>query len=653
MSRPSYPFTALVGQEQMKLALLLNAVNPALGGVLIRGEKGTAKSTAVRALASLLPEIGAVTGCRFNCDPAAIDERCPDCAERRSHQSGRRSVPLVNLPVGATEDRLSGTIDLEAAIGEGRRRFEPGLLAAANRGILYVDEVNLLSDHLVDVLLDAAAMGQNYVEREGISISHAARFILVGTMNPEEGDLRPQLLDRFALAVEVGGLPDRAERAEVVRRRIAFEQDPVAFAAAWHAAEQAERARILAAQALLPTVALDDRMLGLITHLCCDFQVDGLRADIVMYKTASTLAAYAGRATVIEEDVQRAAELALPHRRRRKPFEDPRLDPDQISKSMDDWRDQEPPNGPDESGPDEPPESRGGAPETPEEQVFDTPDPYQVRAIQPPAERTERPRRAGRRGSAQTRDARGRYVAAAVPRGAPRSVALDATVRAAAPEQRRRPRRDGGPALRIEAVDVREKVRQARTGSLILFAVDASGSMAAQDRMRAAKQAVISLLLDAYQKRDRVGLITFRGAQAEVALPPTTSVDLAQRRLASLPTGGRTPLAHALQLGASTMDRHRTNHPEDEAIFVVVSDGRGNVALPGQDAADTERQVSELAAEIKRLAAASVVVDTESGALRVGTARRLSAALGARHLPVAALQAGDLLKAVRTAAGRA
>src|SRR5581483_5405840 len=268
-TRPVYPFTALVAQERMKRALILNTVNPRLGGVLIRGEKGTAKSTAVRGLANLLPELTVVADCPYGCDPNDHATACESCRERHEPPRQRRKVPLVALPVGATEDRVVGTLDLERAIQEGRRRFEPGLLASANRGILYIDEVNLLNDHLVDVLLDAAAMGVNYVEREGISVEHPSHFILVGTMNPEEGDLRPQLLDRFALAVEVEGLNDPAARAEVVRRRIAFEQDPLAFAAQWEAAEAAERARILAARALLPEVRLDDRMLGLITQLCC------------------------------------------------------------------------------------------------------------------------------------------------------------------------------------------------------------------------------------------------------------------------------------------------------------------------------------------------------------------------------------------------
>ncbi|MCC7367001.1 MAG: putative cobaltochelatase [Chloroflexi bacterium] len=666
--RPVFPFTALIGQERMKKALVLNAVNPRLGGVLIRGEKGTAKSTAVRALAGLLPEIQVVVGCHYGCDPAAPDDWCADCQERHGgHPTAGRRVPIVNLPVGATEDRLTGTIDIEAAISEGRRRFEPGLLAAAHRGILYVDEVNLLNDHLVDVLLDVAAMGTNYVEREGISLSHPAQLILVGTMNPEEGDLRPQLLDRFALAVEVQGLDNRAERAEVVRRRIAFEQDPVGFVTRWQAEEQAEQHRVLAARDRLSSVILDDRMLDLITHLCTDFGVDGLRADIVMYKTAVTLAAYAGRGRVVEEDVRDAAELALLHRRRRQPFEQPRMDPGDLDRSIEEHRQQNPPDLSPETPPEttkasapEPPETEPPAtppnpdqqPSPPDEHVVAAGDPYAVRAIAPPATlREERPKRAGRRSRVRTRDGQGAYVRAEPSGPATTDLALDATVRAAAPMQRaRRQRQPDGPALLVKASDLHGKVRETKAGNIILFAVDASGSMAARKRMSAAKQAVLSLLLDAYQKRDRVGLISFRGERADLLLPPTTSVDLAERRLQSLPTGGRTPLSHALQVGLLAFEKHRLNHPEDVPLLLIVSDGRANVALGG---GDPTAEILALAGEIRTRGIQSVVVDTESGRMRVGVCRPLSDALGATYLPIEQLRAGGLVAAANLGLGRA
>src|SRR5689334_12271764 len=463
----------------MKRALVLNAINPRLGGVLIRGEKGTAKSTAVRALAGLLPEIEVVVGCHYGCDPARPDDWCADCLERQAPlPTALRRVPIVNLPVGATEDRLTGTIDIEQAIAQGRRRFEPGLLAAAHRGILYVDEVNLLNDHLVDVLLDVAAMGTNYVEREGISLSHPAQLILVGTMNPEEGDLRPQLLDRFALAVEVAGIDDRGARAEVVRRRIAFEDDPIGFVERWAAEEAAERERILTARDLLPSVVVDDRMLDLITHLCTDFQVDGLRGDIVMYKTAATLAAYAGRGRVLEEDVRDAAELALLHRRRRRPFEQPRLDPGDLDRSIDQHRNESRP--PDSAEQSAPPDNRqsADAPEPPEhesssdgrpDQMIAAGDPYAVRTLQVEPSRRETPKRTGRRSRVRTKNGQGAYVRATPAPENTTDLALDATVRAAAPhQQRRRAAAPDGPALRVRAGDLHQKVRETRAANVIL-----------------------------------------------------------------------------------------------------------------------------------------------------------------------------------------
>jgi len=332
--RTNYPFSAIVGQEGMKKALLLNVVNPLIGGVLVRGEKGTAKSTAVRALADLLPEIAVVEGCPCGCDPDDAAGLCPDCsAAAASGELPRvvRRTRVVDLPVGSTEDRVAGTLDLEAAIREGKKRFEPGILAQANRAILYVDEVNLLDDHIVDVLLDAAAMGVNTVEREGVSHSHPARFVLVGTMNPEEGELRPQLLDRFGLCVEVRGMDEPEARMEVMVRRAAFEDDPESFRAAWKSEDERLSARIREAKALLPLVMVPDPILRTIVTIAIEMEVDGHRADLVMLKAAKALAALDGRDEVSEADVREAAALALPHRMRRKPFQKIGLDGERLA----------------------------------------------------------------------------------------------------------------------------------------------------------------------------------------------------------------------------------------------------------------------------------------------------------------------------------
>jgi len=336
--RLTYPFSAIVGQDRMKRALILNAINPQIGGVLIRGERGTAKSTAARALAALLPGLEVVQGCRFSCEPGRPDLYCDECQERL-HQSGRlqselRSTPFVDLPVSATEDRVVGTLDIEKAIQKGERHFEPGILAAANRGVLYVDEVNLLDDHVVDLLLDSAAMGVNVVEREGISFQHPARFVLVGSMNPEEGDLRPQLLDRFAHAVDVIGLTNAADRVEILRRRIYFEQSPDDFIDAYDEAETDLAERIVAARQRYDMVKYTDKDMYTIAALTTSFKVDGHRADIVILRTARAHAAYEGRLQINDRDILLAAELALPHRMKKQPFQESVLNPDQLQANM-------------------------------------------------------------------------------------------------------------------------------------------------------------------------------------------------------------------------------------------------------------------------------------------------------------------------------
>lgn len=329
-SAPLYPFAALVGQEQMKLALMVNVVNPRVGGVLIRGEKGTAKSTAVRSLAELLPLQDAVADCPYACPPSQPTQMCPQCLAR--HQDGedlplaRRRVRVVELPVGATEDRLLGTLDLESALSQGQARFLPGILASANRQVLYVDEVNLLDDHLVDALLDAAAMGVNTVERESISISHPARFTLVGTMNPEEGELRPQLTDRFGLCVQVAGLSDPAQRQEVIKRRLDFERDPARFARGFAAQGRKLTQAIARARRLLPRVRYGDEVLQRVVAVVLALGVDGHRGDLTLLKTALTLAALEGRRQVTRADVDHAALLALPHRLRRRPLSEMEFD---------------------------------------------------------------------------------------------------------------------------------------------------------------------------------------------------------------------------------------------------------------------------------------------------------------------------------------
>ncbi|GGK66961.1 hypothetical protein Ppa06_23630 [Planomonospora parontospora subsp. parontospora] len=739
-----YPFTAIVGLEDLKLALVLNAVSPRVGGVLVRGEKGTAKSTIVRALAALLPPVEIVRGCRFSCDPAAPDPRCPDGPHDSHGPSGpepdaaavrpgphRSSGPepgdaavrparLVELPVGAAEDRLAGSLDLERALTEGVKAFEPGLLAAAHRGVLYVDEVNLLHDHLVDLLLDAAALGTCYVEREGVSVRHAARFLLVGTMNPEEGELRPQLLDRFGLTVEVRASREVDERAEVVRRRLAYDADPEAFAAAWAGQEAALAARIAEARARVARVALPDSALRRIAAVCAGFEVDGLRADLVTASAAIAHAAWQGRTEVTAADVREAARLALPHRRRRDPFDAPGLDESRLDDLLDAIPDDEPDGGPgdgpdggpgggpgdgpadgpdggaggggrgsggpDGSGPSggpdgsracgpgadgapsggasadppggpdcgTPPPGGPGAPrsgtadpgpaagsssgagsgDAAPEQVAEAGPARRARLFTVPGVGAGAP---GRRSRART--PLGRTIGARAPEGRPASLHLPATVLAAAPYQRERGRT--GPGLLVRRGDLREAVREGREGNLVLFAVDASGSMAARRRMQAVKAVVLGLLLDAYQRRDKVGLITFRGARADLVLPPTSSVEAGAARLRELPTGGRTPLAAGLVRAAEVLRVERLRDPARRPLLILVTDGRAT--------SGTLEQAHRAAALLAGTAA--VVVDCEDGYVRLGLARSLAARMGAETVRLDDLaDLTDLVRRRRTAA---
>ena len=645
-----YPFPAVLGGDpdapggldDMALALILSAISPAIGGVLIRGEKGTAKSTLVRALAQVLPEIQVVAGDRFCSDPADPQSHSPDGPFPADAAVQTRPVRLVELPVGATEDRVVGSIHLERALSAGTVDFEPGLLARAHRGILYVDEVNLLADHLVDVLLDAAAMGQLTVERDGVSVSHAARFVLVGTMNPEEGELRPQLLDRFGLTVEVAAPRDPALRAEAVRRRLAFDADPAGFVARHAGSQDRLRARIREAQQLLARVELTDAALLKIGEICAAFDVDGLRGDIVCARTAVAHAAWQGRTQVTLEDLRVAARLALPHRRRRKPFDAPGLDDTELDELL----------PPQDRGPQPEPDPDGPAPDGGGAQSPDPggPTPGPSAATAPVGADT--PYRArlftvdgigegqiGRRSRARTDSGR-RSGATAMNTGG--SLHLLETLRAAAPHQGARGR-VGGRIL-LTPGDLRRAIRDGREANLVLFVVDTSGSMAAAARMRHVKTAILSLLLDAYRRRDRVAVVAFRDTGAQLVLPATGSVEIAAIRLDEVPAGGRTPLAEGLIEAGEVIRRERLRDPACRPLLIVLTDGR---ATAGVDAVERSRQAAEhLAAQ----GFSAVVVDCESGRIRLGLARTLAGHLRAQYVPLPALSAEALTDIVNGAA---
>ncbi len=651
-----YPFPAVLGGDPdapggldaMALALILCVVDPGIGGVLVRGQKGTAKSTLVRALTQILPHIDVIAGDRFSTDPAEPNPLSPDGPFGPDTPVETRPVRLVELPVGATEDRVAGSIDLQQALSDGAVHFEPGLLAKAHRGILYVDEVNLLHDHLVDLLLDAAAMGAVTVERDGISVTHSAKFVLVGTMNPEEGELRPQLLDRFGLTVEVAAPRDPAQRAEVVRRRLAFDADPQAFQTRYANAEERLRIRIRQAQSILARVQLTDAALLKIAEVCSAAGVDGMRADIVMARAAAAHAAWHDREEVNVEDLRAAARLALPHRRRRNPFDAPGLDDDELDELLPPDTDDGPdpdtdPDGPggghgnDDTG-DAPPPGAGGQPDPTSAPADRAPvgagEPYKTRLF---TVRGVGDGHAGRRSRARTTT--GRRTRSHLSTGS--GIHLVETVRAAAPHQAARGRSSG--RLLLRPTDLRRAVREGREANLVVFVVDTSGSMAARERMHQVKTAILSLLLDAYRRRDRVGVVTFRNRAAEIALPPTGSVDIAAKRLADLPAGGRTPLAEGLMKAVEVVRRERLRDPSRRPLLVIVTDGR---ATAGPDAIGRSRQV---AAYLANEGIGCIVVDCESGRMRMGLAATLAQHLHADYVPLGHVNAEALTDIVRGA----
>ena len=673
-----FPFTAIVGQERMGRALVLNAINPRIGGVLIRGERGTAKSTAARALAALLPEVRVVADCRFACDPDQPISWCTECKERvaRGEQLPveMRRTPFVDLPVSATEDRVVGTLDIERAIKEGERHFEPGVLAAANRGLLYIDEVNLLDDHVVDLLLDSAALGLNIVEREGISFSHPARYILVGTMNPEEGDLRPQLLDRFALSVEIHGLHEPEQRVAIMERNLGFESDPKGFRAIWMPREQALSREIEAARDLLDEVSYSRTDLLSIAALTSSLEVDGHRADLVILKAAQAHAALQGRRSIQDRDIALAAELALPHRLKRgpHPHTEIRLEElqnriEQIQSQFSGAEDSEPvpaeedpsakkkrQQGVEHEAP-EPTQDTGQAqpgrqayPESLTGKWWEGGDRVKVgesfvpRRLANPIDRITR-KQTGRRTQTRTDRKRGRYVSARPASEKRPDVAFDATVRAAAPFQRRRAGRSG-IALAIEPSDLQAKIRVRRAANLILFVVDASWSMAVAERMSATKGAILSLLTDAYQRRDRVGLIVFQKDRALTVLPPTSSVKLAHHALADIPVGGKTPLSAGLQLALEVFEREKVIHPDVLPLMILLTDGAGNVSLgdlPPQE------EAHRIADRVHAAGIRAVVINMEHAAFDQGLARNLAERLGAVCYTLHELKAEHLYHAVR------
>ena len=642
MKRTVLPFTAIVGQPRLKQALILNAINHGLLGVLVRGEKGTGKSTAVRALADLLPEIEVVR-CPFNCSPDNPSLQCETCSE--IYMRGEelhiltRKMKVVELPLGATEDRVTGTLDIEKALREGIKALEPGILAEANQGILYIDEVNLLDDHLVDILLDSAAMGVNIIEREGISVSHPSRFILVGTMNPEEGEIRPQLLDRFGLSVDIKGMKHTEERIRIIEVVEEFEENPESFSKKYANEQEALRKRILKARDLLGKVKLSEDLMKIIVEICLEFEVHGHRADFLIARTAKTIAAYNQRTKVTVEDLKEAAELVLPHRMRRMPFEEPKP----VMEKVESIIEQKAPSPESETSEqdnetytlDSNGEMDSHSPVDKQlkdkKKLFDIlrPRKGEIKLEKDKKRRTGSGRRTR---TLSTHD--GKYVKARLPEGKTTDIAIDATIRASAA-------RKGN--LKIEKEDLREKVRAKKVSSVIVFVVDASGSMAAMRAMEMSKRAVMALLEDAYQKRDKVGFVVVAGDKAKILLYPTSSVDLAAKYLRKLPTAGKTPLSDGLYQGLQVLKTQLWKNRNIIPIMVLVSDGRGNVPMVN----NVKQEAVAIAHEIKKRGIYLVVIDYDDGFLKLGYNQEIAEAGDGKYYRLEELDSESVVDVVK------
>lgn len=637
-----YPFVAVVGQEQLKKALQIALVNQKAGGLLIGGEKGTAKSTLVRAAKEIIG-----------------------------------TQKIVDLPLNATEDMLFGSIDIEYAVSKGERRFLPGILSRATGNILYIDEANLLRQELLTAVLDANASGINQVERDGISFTHSVSYTVIGTMNPEEGVLPGHILDRFGMYVDAQSEKDVVIRTEIIRRSLACGFDIQSFRNSYFNETEKLAAKIALARSIVEEIEVSEAMMQLAAQMCAQAFCAGHRAEIYLLEAAKAIAALAERNYVLPKDVEEAAMFVLPHRMR-KPPEQQQEDPEQQEETQDDEDQQDSDENDDnddnsDESPLTPPplddnEDDDGDEEdnndddqkdeeqeeqnlennkdqmAPEEQISDIDKNFRLPKMVLDLGKDRSIRRgSGKRSTTKTDLKQGRYVRAEIPKIKVEDLAFDATIRAAAPFQRMR--EDNGCALNIKSEDLRQKVREKRIGNTFLFAVDASGSMGARERMRAVKGAIFYMLQEAYQKRDRVGMVAFRRQKAEVLLPVTRSVDLAQKCLAEMPTGGKTPLADGLATSLLTLGRLNKKDGELEPVLIVVTDGRANaIEENGSDPVESALKIAE---KIRKAKITSVVIDTETDFIKLGVAKALAKAMGATYYSLRSLSQEQILRIVR------
>lgn len=619
-----FPFAAVVGQDGIKKALLIAAVNPKVGGVLIAGEKGSAKSTLVRGLSQVIPQ-----------------------------------MQVIELPLNATEDMVFGSMDMEQALIAGKRRFSPGILAKAHQQILYIDEVNLLQRELTNAILDVAASGIYLAEREGISECHETRFLMVGTMNPEEGDLPPQFLDRFGLYVTVTGEKAVEQRIEILRRILAYEQNPVIFHKQYDGMNQEIYRQVLTAREKLGLIFIPETMMQLAAQICAQACCAGHRAEIFLLEAAKAIAALAGRDYLVPADMQEAAAFVLPHRMR----QPPKQSKEQQSQENQGESQQEQESSknsqaelPDEQY-SEPTESSQDTSQVSEKETNEAETKVKhgreqentsvgnllpIGSIALTLQKRQTRQGSGKRALTKTDTRQGRYIRSAIPNGPVTDLAFDATLRAAAPYQRMRDK--GRCRITICQEDLRQKVREKRIGSTFLFVVDASGSMGARQRMKAVKGAILSMLQDAYQKRDKVGMIAFRRQTAEVLLPVTRSIDLAEKSLQHLPTGGKTPLAEGLYAALNMLTAMCRLDKDIEPVMVLVTDGRANAGVKaGQDAVSEALQAAHSISETR---IHSLVIDTEQDFIKLGIAVTIAQALGGSYYKLEELSASNIIQIV-------